>query len=140
MPEQTEIQLPEISCDRCIAPGTCCKAFPLSNEFRFGITPDEIREWLKVENLPFEPIKRENYYCTSKDHHNIDGKSEVHWIEKWLFQCTKLGEDGKCTIYDSRPDLCRKYTAGCDAMCVHMRLPDGNPIIPQLPKIEEVIR
>ncbi len=30
----------------------------------------------------------------------------------WLVQsvCRKLGVDGRCTIYDARPDMCRNFT------------------------------
>lgn len=128
-------ELPIISCTRCVAPGTCCKAFPLSNEFPLGITPDQLREWLKEQGLPFEPLRRYHYGVNSKN--PWEENSPLQWKEQWQFSCTKLGTDGRCTIYDERPNLCKVYTAGNDHMCVHMRLPDGNPIIPLLPPPNE---
>src|SRR5689334_12410170 len=128
-------QLPEISCDRCVAPGTCCKSFELSKEFAIGQTPESLKKWLEENNFPFTPLIRSNIYCTSENSHIAN--SAVHWVEKWRFACTKLGEDGRCTIYEDRPDLCKKYTAGCDTMCIHMRLPNGQPIIPLLPEIPQ---
>lgn len=34
-----------------------------------------------------------------------------------VFDCPLLGEDGRCTDYDGRPELCRLYEAGSDPIC-----------------------
>jgi Fe-S-cluster containining protein len=122
---------PKISCDRCIDPGMCCRSFPLSHYFDFGVTPAKIMKWLAQNGLAmFRPLRRIHVWCS--DHTGASGKKESgKWVEQWSFRCTALGEDGRCTIYDSRPDLCRTYEPGCDMMCVHMRGPDGRPVVPQ---------
>lgn len=114
---------PEITCDRCIAPGTCCKAFPLSKDFATGTTPEQLVEFLAEQKYPFVPLRRYYTYIGA-------------WLERWLFQCTKLGADGRCTIYEDRPELCKLYEAGCDEMCIHTRGIDGNPIVPLLPIVK----
>lgn len=50
----------------------------------------------------------------------------------WRFSCPKLGADGRCTIYDDRPDLCRTYEPMSDGLCVHYQgsTVDGQPAGP----------
>ena len=36
-------------------------------------------------------------------------------------QCSKLGTDGKCTVYETRPDTCRTFTVGCRECRVSIR-------------------
>lgn len=47
-----------------------------------------------------------------------------------LFACDRLGTDGRCMQYDDRPDVCRIFDAGSDALCVK-RAPmlKGIPIV-----------
>jgi Fe-S-cluster containining protein len=128
---EPKIEPPEISCDRCIAPGTCCKAIQLFTQegveitHPLGTTLEKLRESLRANYLPFEPLRRLKILANSDE-------SEK---EAWLYSCPKLGDDGRCTIYETRPRLCRTYEPGCDHMCVHMRKDDGFPVIPQLPVI-----
>lgn len=129
------VKLPEISCDRCVAPGTCCKSFPISSMgVPLGTTPQRLQEMLNERNLPFNPQRRDKIWASSA---SANGTGH-QWNEEWHYTCPKLGEGGRCTIYEERPSICRVYEAGVDIMCVHMRLPDGNPIIPQLPIIDEI--
>ncbi len=111
-----------VTCDRCVAPGTCCKAFPLNQNFWLGTHPDEIRRFLAEKGLPFEPLRRMDIWR--------GGDDEGAWLEKWFFSCPKLGPDGRCTIYEDRPNLCKIYAPGTDHMCVHVRGPDGQPLLP----------
>ena len=94
-------------CNACIAPGHCCRAMHLTG----SVGPDRIDSALSHEaaehmalraGLPFRPlIQRE-----------ADGQ--------WLWWCPALDDrTGRCTIYDDRPQLCRDYAAGSDALCVH---------------------
>lgn len=121
--------IPEISCDRCAAPGTCCKSFPLSAEFPIGSTHETVQAWLAKENLPFNPIRRQYVYPGG----NKIVVGPKGWYENWLFTCTKVTPEGRCSIYEDRPTLCKIYEPGMDAMCVHMRMPNGEPILPLLP-------
>jgi Fe-S-cluster containining protein len=38
---------------------------------------------------------------------------------RWRWWCTALQSDGRCSIYEDRPDLCRRYRPGQDGLCVH---------------------
>jgi Fe-S-cluster containining protein len=41
---------------------------------------------------------------------------------RWRFNCTALDkQSGRCKVYDRRPDLCRRYEAGSDALCALYR-------------------
>lgn len=94
-PTDGEESQPAIECARCVAPGTCCKAFPLNQEFWIGTPVVDLIAWLAEKGFPFKPLRREFVFLS-------DGK----WKERWYFACAKLGDDGRCTIYEERPDLC----------------------------------
>lgn len=58
----------------------------------------------------FEDIRW--YLCHEGVTVHID---EGDWYISIASRCTKLGPDNLCTIYDSRPTICRKYdTVNCD--------------------------
>lgn len=64
-----------------------------------------------IEALPFVPLRRMWYEAPNGAHKPKDCV--------WLFRCPKLGEDGRCTVYEHRPEVCRVYEPGEDVMCVH---------------------
>lgn len=40
---------------------------------------------------------------------------EGDWFIQYATTCKNLGDDNRCTIYETRPDICREYKAeGCD--------------------------
>lgn len=124
-----EDMVPLITCARCVAPGTYCKALPLSKHFPLGSTHNSIAVEMAEIGEPFIPIRRLHVLNGCE---NADGTGS-HWYELWLFTCPKLTKEGRCSIYDERPYACRVYEPGVDAMCVHMLMPNGQPILPLLP-------
>lgn len=92
-------------CETCLAPGHCCRSVFLNG----GSADSRIDAPMSFERaehlamrygLPFRPSEQQ-----------ADGS--------WLWSCPALGEDGRCTIYEHRPQLCRDYAAGSDRLCVH---------------------
>lgn len=69
----------------CSSCGLCCK--------RVGRSVKEARKWLS-ENKNKKPDARTKAVATFPFKTNEKG---------W---CEKLGEDGKCTVYENRPDVC----------------------------------
>ena len=70
------------------------------------------------DRLPYE-LLRPLEDC----HPDADGKVE------WRFTCPALGADGRCTIYESRPAVCREYEPGQDILCArHPYYDVPNPI------------
>ena len=69
-------------CEVC--QGACCKGMALDPGK--GMTPDE-RRWLEL--------------------HGYDSKTRI-MLER---PCEKL-EDGRCSIYDFRPSICKKFVVG----------------------------
>lgn len=119
----------KIDCDRCAAPGMCCKAFFLSMSFPVGSLPASVSAVVE-QNMgphPFTPLRR----ITLREGYNPDAD-----VEHWLFGCSALQPDGRCGVYDKRPQLCRDYTAGQDPMCVHY-VHEGKPVVPMKPKPKE---
>lgn len=107
-------------CDRCFAPGQCCKRMYLSNkEGPFTVWLDrDITEQMKDKELPFVAI----------------GEILNKWVDEFgtgreygvvLFTCPKLGKDGRCTIYENRPEVCKSFEAGSDPLCVHFGGAEG---------------
>lgn len=94
-------------CDRCVAPGACCRNLALTGgnllmaDLIAADAPEEsAQKWLDHHGFPmFRPAR-------------VFGHA-------WRFDCTALGADGRCTIYEDRPDLCRRYEPEQDGLCVH---------------------
>lgn len=87
-----------------MVPGACCRMMHLTgSEDRISIGPmsRERAEHMALRfALPFIPALQ---------------------LEsgEWLWACTQLQADGRCGIYESRPELCRNYVEGSDPLCVH---------------------
>ena len=101
------------ACDTCTKPGACCQDFVLSgrggafmfSEDNWRIEGDNLME---KHELPFIPLR-------------IDTKSPKADREGMVgvrFSCTQVTPEGRCGIYDARPQLCRDYEAGSDKLCV----------------------
>lgn len=103
-------------CDTCKSPGACCKRISLS-VVETGL---EIYVWLDM------PIEEQIAHRMG----GFNGFSPQSIKEQWddpsgrpygsvYLQCDNLLPDGRCSIYDARPDLCRDYVPGSDKLCVH---------------------
>lgn len=101
------------ACDTCIKPGACCHDFFLNGR-NGGLRFDEhdwknqAQEKMDFYGMPFLPLRVE----PSKDPNPVEGKVAVR------FTCPKVTPEGRCSIYEDRPKLCRDYQAGEDKLCV----------------------
>lgn len=89
----------------CSDLGKCCREFQLHiNGKPVGYTPGDeplfpaVMEQIQKEGLPFviKLYNMESY--------------------ELLFTCPELNNDGKCKIYEKRPDFCRNFQAKSDAI------------------------
>lgn len=91
-------------CETCLSPGACCKRIVLSGGgYGPGLGPrsrESAEHIALAAGLPMVPA-----------HQRPDGI--------WEYSCTALQRDGRCGIYETRPQLCRHYPPGEDALCVH---------------------
>ena len=102
-------------CDARSKPGQCCKDFNLGGG-TFWIDGDyTVQKFLNDNNLPFEPRMTGEY----KD--DVSGDMYA----SYTYSCPKLTDDGRCSIYANRPDLCRRYKPGQDALCVYYKAENG---------------
>lgn len=110
-------------CDKCFAPGACCKGFALeSGNFCRSMSSNQVMAFLKDHNSPFVPVvMRED-----------DGI--------WLFECTKLSPEGRCTIYKDRPRACRGLIPASESLCVHYKGESGDPTVDVLADPYEIFR
>lgn len=92
-------------CDSCGTPGNCCRGFVLQRWFDSDNWKREASDLMRSRGLEFfvavRPVPYGGYL----------GLTAV------MFDCTRLGDDGRCTQYDGRPDTCRLYQPGDDALC-----------------------
>lgn len=104
-------QPPQMSlCSICPEPGRCCKqvCLPSAPPFWKSSWKEDARAWLTDNELPFAP----HSIGTT---HIADNGDE--YVVIW-FGCHNLTAQGLCGIYETRPDTCRTFVPGSDALCV----------------------
>jgi uncharacterized protein len=85
----------EVLCDHCSA--KCCKYFALPIETPTEWTDFEYIRWYLLHGESSIFIEDENWYLC------------VHTV------CKHLGDDNRCGIYHTRPQICREYsTDNCE--------------------------
>jgi len=102
------------ACDTCTKPGACCHDFALngrSGGLRFDADNWQIEAENRMEQygMPFIPLR--------VDMEKIDPVKEAGFVGV-RFTCPKVTPEGRCSIYETRPQLCRDYKAGSDKLCV----------------------
>jgi Fe-S-cluster containining protein len=122
-------------CDRCFAPGHCCKGLVLSHAISkdavvfWDDRPDSIQEFLDEKNFPFIVTEKvETYTATNKSGSAEDvGRT----YSAYRYGCKNLLPSGRCGDYENRPDLCRSFEPASDGLCVHYQGAEaGDPTIP----------
>jgi uncharacterized protein len=78
---------------RCEACGECCRQIVLSSDGQ------PLRDAAGFERL----LARDEATYGRFVPQGRNGAGDL------LFRCTKLGEDGRCTVHAERPPLCRRY-------------------------------
>lgn len=120
------------ACDRCYAPGQCCRSLnlfggrtypddpplaPGTNEVRFtrANAVAEIDATLKGQGL--EMLAAVKIHA-AKPHDGVD-------MVTASFACSWLLPSGRCGGYEDRPTMCRVYEPEVDQLCVHYRGAEG---------------
>lgn len=88
-------------CDACISPGACCKRLVISGGgLELPMSHEKAEHLIMHHRQPFRP--------------SAQRESGV-----WEWTCYQLQPDGRCGIYETRPQLCRDFKPGEDPLCVH---------------------
>jgi Fe-S-cluster containining protein len=74
---------------------------------------------LSSVNGPLPPMSREAAEHAALRYGLPFVPAHQHPDGRWDWSCTQLQKDGRCGIYEDRPQLCRTYAAGSDPLCVH---------------------
>ncbi len=108
-------------CDRCYAPGACCRDLYLNAHIETGADPDEVMRNLRdSEGRPYP------FRVVSERHGPLLYDQPGYEAGRYRWGCDKLSADGRCSIYATRPDTCRLYEPRADALCVHFHLEAGD--------------
>lgn len=101
-------------CDTCPQPGHCCKSIHLSGG---GLPTGSADKQTALEAL-VEMAKRALPFVASEKREYWPGHLS------WWYTCPLLDNEGRCSDYENRPDLCREYQPLEDGLCVlhHSRL------------------
>lgn len=106
-------------CDSCYAPGQCCRDLSLFSEGHpVTVWADEdaaARLSEKIGAHWFVPVAASGEYVVPVD--ALEDAGRTYRTHRW--GCRALGPDGRCTVYDDRPQLCRDFAPGSDPLCVH---------------------
>lgn len=110
-------------CDKCYAPGQCCKRLRLYREGNASLTfwlDEPTEKQLDALGLPFKPTEQIGEW--------LDEESGRRYGE-FLFTCPRLLPNGRCGDYENRPDLCRRFEPGADPLCVHFQGAEGVDLV-----------
>jgi Fe-S-cluster containining protein len=112
-------------CGRCSAPGACCRGFYL-NARQLQAAESDVEalgilaglytvdcNGRPMLGLPFVPAGYRTSGAGKGSHPTRETPEDIR-----IFDCTLLGEDGRCTDYAHRPELCVRYEPGQDALCI----------------------
>lgn len=106
-------------CDTCSSPGHCCKGFTLNHsqgQFTVWNEPgweEKAREYVSQVGMPFfYPLP----FVESGDRPLWKHEGRTYFAPQW--SCERLGPDGRCTQYEDRPELCRRYEPLQDSLCI----------------------
>ena len=94
-------------CDLC---GACCRTFPVLVSIRDGSREPRIAE----EAPRLEPWNR-----------SAEWEFKLHPLP-FSRGCLFLGDDDRCSVYESRPSVCRAFAAGSEG-CTEARARIGLP-------------
>lgn len=107
-------------CDKCWSPGACCKGFVLSGvdhqETTFWLDED-VNAQIAAHGFPFE------LSSITKEYKDDETGRPYGTI---VVSCPKLDADGRCSIYEDRPALCRDFEPRHSPLCVHFHLESGD--------------
>lgn len=109
---------PMLLCDVCPKPGNCCKDFSLftsDGEITYweDTWESDSRADLDKRSMPFVGGINRQFSVTDKDSPDF-GRTYV----SLYYSCSKLDDLGRCSIYETRPDLCRSFVPGSCPLCV----------------------
>lgn len=118
-------------CDRCFAPGQCCRNITLTTAGQpiavwDNVDPQQgLADQTGIMGLPFEPLERLGQWTAT------EGADAGSTYSTWRWSCPKLLPSGRCGIYEERPDVCRNFEpATSDRLCVHyMGAESGDPTL-----------
>lgn len=97
-------------CSICPEPGRCCKKFclPAAPTFWKSSWEEDAQHWVEQQGVPFAPHSHGPVH--------VDEESGEEFVLVW-FHCPEVTAEGRCGIYENRPDTCRIFVPGSDQLC-----------------------
>lgn len=112
-------------CDQCYSPGACCKTiqFIKNDEWLTHWVDDPL--W-NVRDEPYTQMtdgETPSVLASFREPLLSDETGRQYGYAE--FVCTKLLPNGRCGIYQDRPQLCKSFEPGSTELCVHYRGAEG---------------
>jgi Fe-S-cluster containining protein len=102
-------------CSICPDPGHCCRNFDSTLTYWDDAASETVKHYLDFlagEPMPWIPLG------PGQKKFDREGREYSHW----RFDCPKLGPDGRCTIYENRPQACRTFVPGSTEVCAFSKI------------------
>lgn len=110
-------------CECCPEPGRCCRNFYLSTASGGGAFGYRMKEMGTAIHMLVEAAKQFLPFIPTEQLVEIEtpdnpmGAREPFVV--WTFNCPELRADGRCAIYEHRPQVCRDFAPGSSPLCVY---------------------
>ena len=95
-------------CDDCTAPGRCCRSFGIT---LWAGTAEDAAEIFADRGYPFAVVAYDGPYTDEESRRDYG---------RVTCECPHVVE-GRCAIYDHRPQVCRNFEPTSDRLCVFHR-------------------
>lgn len=112
MPRQVEPdQVSELSvCDQCRDPGACCRHLFLYN------SAGAMTAWTPLDALLIAAVNWLPFVLHGDRHDYVTDDGEAY--ATFAYACPELDSNGRCSIYETRPELCRAFEPKSSPLCV----------------------
>lgn len=113
-------------CEVCSDPGKCCRRLHLDGPrdlyfWKYLGTPLYALVKMAEMWLPFLPIEPLEYEVEPSE-----GGAKQQ-ARSFFYSCVELRPNGRCGIYEDRPQLCRDFEPGSNPLCVYHVTPEPSP-------------
>lgn len=126
-------------CDRCFQPGACCKDLYLWGpsvpgapagapvHFPLDTWREDAARWIAdTQKLLYTKMGQQLAFRADRVGGIWWSDEFKCWYANIRWTCDALQPNGRCGIYDKRPDTCRVFEPASDSLCIHYEPQEGS--------------